>query len=913
MRDQVAWLSPTRGVTRRFLLFFTALIVSVFGVIFTLTPTANAADGTWKDGTITYEGNTYTRYGNGIPNQTADIPKGAQVYTYSSSSDKSATPPKVNIIWFASGEDPAKAKTAHYGYYSQTGDATFSDPSKQATVTFSGDAASTDEAGKEGETTSCIVDGIGWIVCPVSNFLSDAMDKLFAILQSFLTVQPIQADTNGPIFRGWAIMRNFANVAFIIAFLIIIYSQVTSIGISSYGIKRLLPRIIVAAILVNLSYWICAIAVDLSNIFGHSIYDVMEGIRKELVGSGTTAGPTSWRALTGAILAGGAAGGAIATGVVVTLASAGGSIMLLLPILLGVVLAVLVAIMVLAARQAIIVVAIMIAPLAFVAYLLPNTEKFFNKWRELLTTLLLMFPLFAGVMGGAQLAGEAIIQTAIHMGDDVAKLNLIIFGMAVKVAPVVVTPFLLKFSGSLVGRVAGIVNNPGKGLVDRTRNWSKDRADAYTAKQLANKDNPNFLARQAQRMDTNKRKREGWKKAYQDRADANWHNEQAYRDIHTNAAQTESIKQAAENHANQHVAEMRATDATMQGLDINARASKLALDVSQAKVDANWEEIKAGDSGNMVVPSSLAVNALASYQAGQRAQAQSILEDSIQNTAEVRRASVAKEAQQNTYAQAMIDRAALQQQAGGIAGDVGADSALADAIKQKRSMYADEVKAAGELIKHFNLDGTARQTLAMGKADVEVKNAAGEVIKTFKSDSKYMREAAIEAQLSGKGNYLNMEEIITASGSNLKDYATTISDAIVSYKIADKAPFMGGKTINTVSQGGIGNEDQLATAIAKSIAGGKIKAEHLVSMDQDALKSMVAKVGGKSGASLGLDAAESVKFEYFVHQLGNDAQKARTDPRLNSRLAVGAVEALEKLENLYPPGSPPPPAPPPSP
>ena len=70
-------------------------------------------------------------------------------------------------------------------------------------------------------------------------------------------------------------MRDFANIIFIIGFLIIVFSQLTSFGVSNYGIKRLLPKIIIAAILVNVSFYICAIAVDLSNILGNSLRGIL--------------------------------------------------------------------------------------------------------------------------------------------------------------------------------------------------------------------------------------------------------------------------------------------------------------------------------------------------------------------------------------------------------------------------------------------------------------------------------------------------------------------------------------------------------------------------------------------------------------------------------------------------------------
>lgn len=65
---------------------------------------------------------------------------------------------------------------------------------------------------------------------------------------------------------------------FIIAFLAIIVSQVTGMGINNYGIKKMLPRLVVAAIAVNVSYYICQLIVDLTNILGYEIQNALAGI-----------------------------------------------------------------------------------------------------------------------------------------------------------------------------------------------------------------------------------------------------------------------------------------------------------------------------------------------------------------------------------------------------------------------------------------------------------------------------------------------------------------------------------------------------------------------------------------------------------------------------------------------------------
>ena len=720
---------------RNVVLFVAMLIVTVFSYALLAGPAVHAAgEATWQNGNLTYQDKIFNPYDAIKEGSSSGLPAGTKVFIY--------TPPggfgesaRIEMIYFGKNENPKTATAATYITYMQTPPDKYSDPQGKKSIQL----VAMSQADREETTTSCIVDGIGWIVCPVTKFLSKAMDWLFEVMSSFLTVRPVQTDQESVLYRGWSMMRNIANVAFVIAFMIVIYSQVTNIGLSSYGIKRLLPRLIAAAILVNISYWICAIAVDLSNIAGYSVYDIFDGMRKNLVDENAKEAISfNWQQLSTFLLSGGTAAAGAGFAVYAGVAAAGGPIFILIPFLVGVVISALIALLIMAARQALITILVIVAPLAFVAYLLPNTEKYFDKWKGIFGTMLALFPMFAAVVGGAQLAGDAIIQNAMTT-DGPNSLNLIILGMAVKVAPVVVTPFLLKFSGSLLGKIAGIVNNPGKGLIDRSRNFAQDRADNFTAKQLANTKNPGLLARGAQRIDANKRKREAWRKSHQARRDATWANSEEYSKAHAYDASSNQIKEIGENRANAHVAAARATDYTAQNLDMRARASKLELDVSQARVDANWDEMKAGNGSNVILdPTNVALSALsqAQRQAHANAQVRPILDTAVENNVEARRALSAQNMQHSAFSKAMETDTALQARAGGIDAN-GAQRALADALKKQHSIRGEAVQNAAAIIEHMNVQDSDVVTLARGQS------AAGVTV------TEEVQEAAIKRIASG--------------------------------------------------------------------------------------------------------------------------------------------------------------------
>lgn len=721
---------------RKFFLSVFAIFMACFAILTAFSPVVGAQattaeEITWNGESLVYKGNQY------YPNANvtlSGVPAGSKVYIHAEPPDPNggSGPRKAHVIYFAPGSDPGKATSASYRTYDITATNTYDNPSGETSVTVKPPSSSNPGV------TSCdstFTMGIGWIVCPMTNFLANAMDWLFDILSGFLTVRPAQTNQENALYRAWSFMRNFANVSFVIGFLIIIYSQISNIGLSNYQIKKMLPRIIAAAILVNVSYWICSVAIDISNILGYSIQDIFISMRNSLIGTeGNSWDVVSWKSIGGFILSGGAAALGIGIATHAALGMAGGALYLLLPILVGVLMAALIALLVLAARQAIITILVILSPLAFVAFLLPNTEKYFEKWRDLLITMLIMFPLFSIIFGGSQLAGIVIIQNA-------DSINLIILGMAVQIAPVVITPLLVRFSGSLLGKIAGMVNNPNKGVIDRTRNWSKERAEQHKARVLANPANRrrDGLARVAQNMDRKRRKREGWHKVNQEAGDARWANTREYSDIQQGSMRAALAKEVGESAAQVRFEGSKYTNAAMQQLDIDARTNKLKLDVSKARVEANWEELKGGSARNIITPAGLAGSGLASFIHNRDAMTNAISNDAIEASVEARRAHSAKHEQQQRFAKALDTDVTLRQRAGGI-DPSGAIKAQATAVSEILKANDADVEAGVKLLDYQALRGN---TTLKSLSDTIVKDLIAHGPGTRSTGEI---EAALEAQ-----------------------------------------------------------------------------------------------------------------------------------------------------------------------
>lgn len=737
------FLGGRLSIQNIFLLVASLIATTLLTLVAPTTPVAAVPnfDATWKDNYIDYQGKVHIGPSKLVEDRAAnfDLPVDTTYYV-----DAKYTPVRgsktYTVIYFEPGTTPETATSAQYVTYKRsntTGD--LSDKSAPKTITL--DAASaptpttTPGAGGKGPS-SCEIRSIGWFICPMTTFIAEGMDKIFEILEGFVAVAPLSTSTDAPMHRAWDIMRNFANVAFVIAFLFIIFSQLTSTGISNYGIKKLLPRIIIAAILVNISYWVCVIAIDLSNILGNSLQGVFIGLRN-MVGIYNDNPPT-WQDMTLLILSGGALGGLSVAAFITTsaaIASVGGLSLLLLPILVGAATTLLIVVLILAARQAIITILVIIAPLAFIAYLLPNTEKWFEKWRGLFMTMLIFFPAFSVVFGGSQFAGAMIINAA---GSDIVMALL---GMAVQIAPLAITPLLLKLSGTLLSRIGGLVNDPTKGLKDRTKNWSKDRLDTRRAIQMARNrqlartgrlGRHNIVRRSALNSDTMRRSRDARKKASETQADSLFNQTDAGKNLDTLQRSVEREKQTVQQVLDKEWNIKAKIDPSSLDSEIKLRVTADQASVAKAELDSIYAEVKAGNRENVADVLGVPVSGgplLNNPTTARRLEMLNQAADATSHLAvEAMRKTAAEQEQKGNLSEQLevnkhlINGKRIRDYAGGIQGEAGAQRALASAYSTTLAAAEENIKNASAIISHGNpedADVTQLISTEIGKVDAK--------------------------------------------------------------------------------------------------------------------------------------------------------------------------------------------------
>jgi len=361
-----------------------------------------------------------------------------------------------------------------------------------------GQTAKVDVPTEEGdeEKNSCGIEGIGWLVCPLINFMSSVNDAAYGAISGFLDIKPTilispSGDETGTR-QGWGFFRDIANAIFAVVFLWVIFSQISNVGLSNYGIKKILPRLIIGAVLVNISYYICQIAVDLSNILGYSIKEMLETAASGIGNSSEAAG--GWSNFF--------AGGLALTGAAIFLFLAVG-----IPTIIAGMLAILLVFAILIARQAGVILLVAISPIAFAAWLLPNTEGLFKQWLKMFRGLLMVFPIVSLLYGAGKLAASILATGATSDPNNPAE-TMQVAALGAASIPLIATPVILRNSLSSLGGIGERIGRLSAGMNSRLtgniKGKAKERLDNSSYGDIRGRFKESMARRRAERRTNSK-------------------------------------------------------------------------------------------------------------------------------------------------------------------------------------------------------------------------------------------------------------------------------------------------------------------------------------------------------------------------------------------------------------------------
>lgn len=223
-------------------------------------------------------------------------------------------------------------------------------------------------SGQIAQILSWLVLFMAQIVGKLLTWLTDILVKLFAI-NNFNNIEGV--------IIGWTIIRDLCNMFFILGFIIIAFA--TILRVESYSLKSTLPKLIIAAIVINFSRTICGLLIDFSQVitltFANGIgypgfFMDSLGINKILtIKNDLNFELESWAILQALFLA------------LILLIIALFVIVMFVVVLLG--------------RIIMFWILTILSPLAFFAYALPGTKQLFSKWWGEFSKYLIVGPVIA--------------------------------------------------------------------------------------------------------------------------------------------------------------------------------------------------------------------------------------------------------------------------------------------------------------------------------------------------------------------------------------------------------------------------------------------------------------------------------------------------------------------------------------
>ncbi|HSX27995.1 MAG TPA: hypothetical protein VLF60_00920 [Candidatus Saccharimonadales bacterium] len=259
---------------------------------------------------------------------------------------------------------------------------------------------------------------LGWVFCPALNVFNEAINGIYGFALARLDfslfapaasgdagIGGLDSDTYNKVHGSWVFVSRIADILLVLAFLAMIIGQSISGSnlMDAYTVKKLLPRIVIAFILINLSWYIVTFAIEIGNIVGGGVHDIVLFPFKDSQAAKIVVPDNA----TSAVLKAGILGSIIpAVWVLFKIPQIGLYIVYLLaPIFISLLVALLVGLAFIILRQGILILCAVFAPIAIALWVLPGTTKYFDKWRELLTSMILFYPIFQAVIAiGALLA-----------------------------------------------------------------------------------------------------------------------------------------------------------------------------------------------------------------------------------------------------------------------------------------------------------------------------------------------------------------------------------------------------------------------------------------------------------------------------------------------------------------------------
>lgn len=342
-----------------------------------------------------------------------------------------------------------------------------------------GGGGGTEEGGTTCESSSSTA--LEWIMCPLFNIAGDLANSLIGLFESELCFKTdVSPTANTPscesfntskIVPAWSAIKNIVSALLVIVMLLAIISQAFSIGpIDVYTIRKLLPRLIAAVILIQISFYLFSWAINLVNDIGVGINDLLQSIfpakSNKLADLLANVDPKMYTST-----------GVFWLGMIAVVGFAIAALPMVLLLLFSAVVAILIGLAVLIFRKVLIVALLLTAPLALLMWVLPNTERYWKMWWENFIKILFMFPIIVLIIE----AGRIFAWVAGSASSGFIGVFLVFVGFF---GPLFLLPKTYKWGGALMQATGSGAFKFGGRMSEKPSGYFKDRQEGLKAERI---------------------------------------------------------------------------------------------------------------------------------------------------------------------------------------------------------------------------------------------------------------------------------------------------------------------------------------------------------------------------------------------------------------------------------------------
>jgi hypothetical protein len=346
-------------------------------------------------------------------------------------------------------------------------------PTVTAAPTNGGGTGSTGGSGSTSSGNSCEAltnNGFEWAFCGILRGIDDFMNSINNYIESQLNLN-VNELLNQNVQQAWNVFRILASSLLVLIMLIMVFSQAISAGpFDAYTVRKLLPKLVAAVILIQISFYITKYAVVVANDLGNGLAQLISlpfgGTEKlSLPNLLEQAGPAQATA---------AVATSLVAVVVATAITPFGAVLAGLFIVLGI----LTATAALLVRQAIIIAAAIFLPLAFVAWLLPGTQKYWKLLWDNFIKALLLFPIIVGLIYIGRIFAWIVSSGATSAPGPIGVIAIVLgfFG------PYFLLPKAFSWGGSMMKMANnGITSGVNKVAGERGKKFLQQRGEELSA------------------------------------------------------------------------------------------------------------------------------------------------------------------------------------------------------------------------------------------------------------------------------------------------------------------------------------------------------------------------------------------------------------------------------------------------